>query len=361
MSDQEPVKGEKAVKRMAARAMGQRNSSNLDEETDPLKEAEQFTKRMAAQSIIQSEVEKSKASAEEAKARAEEARARAGRAASGEDVGAGPFQVKGGLNLGTIDLQKEREEIRKQLEETKKEQADALKATGQENQQLRDKIHELEMKNLAITFQTQMEGLQKIIERQGSQKSFIDQYTEAMETAKTLGFQMGQPAGGSSLELTLELKKIEFEQAITLRRLAKEEKAEARKWDLELRRLDDERRDKEAQLAQQIKRDEMIASFPVAIGGAIARGMMESRGGGVAPGVASETRGKTSHHIEAGPGESGETNCPECGESMAIGPTARAAVCPGCGLRVPIRRVGKEGPGEGTRVKESGERHREEE
>jgi hypothetical protein len=345
------------VNKMAARAFRQ-SSQSKNEGEDPIESARKFRKEMIADDLLESQLAESRAKRVKAEAEAKEAEARARKIASGEETG-GPFQIKGGLNLGTIDLQKEREETQRRLEEAKREQDEVLKATGQENQALREKIHEMEMKNLAITFQTQMEGLQKIIERQGSQKSFIEQYTEAMETAKTLGFQMGQPAGGSSAELQLQLKKLDFDQAVTLRNLAREEKAEARKWDLELRRLDDDRKAKEAELAAAQRRDDMIASFPQAIGGAIARGVMESRGGGGAPGVASEPRGKTSHHIEAGPGESGETPCPECGEVMAIGPTARAAVCPGCGLRVPIHRTTKE-PEEPHR-EASGERRREEE
>lgn len=342
---------------MAAKALNQ--PSNLpkssEEEKDPLEEATKFTKQMAASAIIESEVTKSKAGADEAKARAEEAKAKAERARGGGGEGSeGPFKVTGGVSLGNIDLQRDREEARTELERLKKEADEAARATGQENQQLRDKIHEQEIKMLNITFQAQMEVLTKMIESSTSKKSFIEQYTEAMETAKTLGYQQTTPQPGSEM-IQLELKKLDFDHTLALKKMTREDRAEGRKWDLELRRLDDERKAKEAELAQQQKRDEMIASAPQMIGGAIAKGMMESKGGGEAPAAP-----KTSQRYElpVPQGEEGVTHCPKCGTEMGVGPTAKSAICAKCNTKVFIKRVGKS---EKPAAEESGERHREEE
>jgi hypothetical protein len=328
---------------MAAKALGSNPSSSQSGDKDPLEKAQDFTHQMAADSIVEAEVAKKKAEKEEAEAKAEEAKARA-RAAREGGGGQQGFQVKGGVDLGTINLQQEREKAEAAVEAMKKEAEEQARATGQENAQLRDKIHEQELNVLKITFQAQLEGLTKIIERMGNQKSFVEQYNEAMETAKTLG--MNLPSGqGGDLTLQIELKKLEFEQAKALKEMARAEKAEERRWQIEVRRLDDERKAKEEELQRGRERDQMFASWPQAIGGAIAQGVMgrnaeAGQGAGQSGGVAANA-GKTGHHVEAPWGEAGEFNCPECNEVIGVGPTARTAACPNCGVKIPIKRTGE--------------------
>lgn len=324
-----------ALRRMAARALGNPSGSPQDE--DPLEKAAKFSKEMAAETIIENEVAKKKAEREEAEARAAEARARARRADEGGGGGQG-FQIKGGVDLGTINLQTEREKAQKELEELKNRADEQAQATGAENASLRDKIHEQEIKMLQLTFQGQMEGLTKVIERMGTQKNFMEQYTEAMETAKALG--MNLPSGqGGGLQLQIELKKLDFEQAKALKELSRAEKAEERRWNLELKRLEDEREAKRAELDLQRERNAMWGNMPQMIGAAAARGIMEGRGAPAAQ--ASSNAGKVSSHLEAPWGEAGEFNCPECNEVVGVGPTAKAAACPKCGIKIPIRRTGE--------------------
>lgn len=312
-------------------------------EKDPIEEALQVKKRLMADDIIETEAAKIKADRKEAEARV--AKAENPPPPSG-------FQMEGKIKLGEIDIQKDREKREAEIERLRKEADDSARATGVENQQLRDKIHQLEQdnlkttlqaqqENLKTTFQAQMENLQKIIEAQGSQKSFIQQYNEAMETAKTLGFLTPGTAPGTtgSAELTLQIKRLDFEQTVALRKLARDEKESDRKWQMELQRLQDERTAKQQELEAQKKRDEMYGSGLQMLGGAIAKGIMESEEGKP---IATAPKGKvSSHHWEAAPGEAGEGNCPECGEAVGIGPTARAAVCPQCGLKILIKRVGE--------------------
>lgn len=323
---------------MAARALG--NPSHSPQGEDPLEKAAKFSKEMAADSIIESEVAKKKAEREEAEARAAEARARARRADEGGGGGQG-FQIKGGVDLGTINLQTEREKAQKELEELKNRADEQAQATGAENAALRDKIHEQEIKMLQLTFQAQMEGLTKVIERMGSQKSFTEQYQEALETAKALGMNMPSGHGGETIQL--ELKKLDFEQARALREMSRAEKAEDRRWQIELKRLDDERDRRREELERQRAKDQMWANAPQMLGGAVARGIMESRGA-AAGAVQSANAGKVSSHLEAPWGEAGEFNCPECNEVVGIGPTSKAAACPRCGTKIPIKRTGEKPP-----------------
>ena len=311
-------------------------------EEDPLEAAQRFTKQMAASAIVESEVVKSKASATKAQAEAEEAKTKAERAKRGEEEPSkAGFKVTGGVDLGHLDLAKEREEASAELKRLKEEADDSARAVGQENQQLREKIHGQEMKVLEVTLKTQIEQLGEMIKGNALKGTFMDQYNTAMEMAKTLGFN--RPTTGGDLTTQIELKKLDFEQTRELKKLSREERMSDRKWQLELRRLDDEREAKKQELAQQAKRDDMVAKAPQYIGGAIAQGLLANQGKGrrVTEEAATETKIPTGKHVEVGWGESGEVECPGCNQPVAIGPTARMAVCANCGERVPIRRTGE--------------------
>ena len=251
-----------------------------------------------------------------------------------------PFKFTGGVNLGTIDLQEERREAKERLEQMKQEADDATKATGQENQQLRDKIHAQEIAVLQITFQAQMDAVTKAIEAgRTTQKTFMEQWTEAAETAKILGYSQGTQQPGSEM-IQLEMRKLDFEHQIAMRKMVKDDKASERQWQVELRRLDDERDARKAELAQAQKRDEFWANLPKILGDAGAAGLM-ARGHGSNPPITKTGSGKTrkAPGIIAGVGEGGTAECSECGEPIAIGPTARESVCSNCGTVFPIKRV----------------------
>ena len=253
---------------------------------------------------------------------------------TGEEGNTG-FKITGGVDMGHLDLAAERKEAHDELGRLKQEADDTARATGQENQLLRDKINEQNIKFLTLTFQAQMEQLTKMIDGNASKKSFIEQYTEALETATALG--LGHPSAESSdMQTTLALKKLDFEQGIELKRLAREERSEGRRWQMELRRLDDEREVNREEQEYRRKNQELFASAPDVIGRVIASGLMQT-GAGEATGAA--TKGKITHHVEAGMGEGGETDCPSCGEAVAIGPTARIAVCSKCNTKLSIKRV----------------------
>lgn len=320
---------------MAGKALGGSSSSlkGSGEEKDPMEEAQRFSKQMAAQAVIQSEIDKAKATADKARAEADEAKAKAERAKSGEESGKSGFKTSGEIKMGVIDLQAERQQAIQDLKDLKKEQEEAVKGLGQENQQLREKIHDQEMKVMEVTLKTQIEQLGEMIKSNAAKGTFMDQYSAMMEMAKTLGFS--QPATGGDLANKIELTKLEFENTRELRRLGREDKAEERRWALELRRLDDEREARRQDAERQKKRDDMIASAPEVFGRAMARGMMEPEATEV--GHISSKEKQTG--IEAGLGESGEVNCSYCDKPVAIGPTAQIAVCANCGAKYPIKRV----------------------
>ena len=93
-------------------------------------------------------------------------------------------------------------------------------------------------------------------------------------------------------------------------------------------------------MTEREKRNMFAAPFET-VGMALAKGLMDSNGGVSADaGDQSQHKQKRSgKRLEVNQGESGVTNCPECGEPVAIAPTARSAVCSSCDAVFPIDRV----------------------
>ena len=252
-----------------------------------------------------------------------------------------PVKVTGEVSLGNIDFQQEREEATAELRRLKQEADEAGKGLAQENMQLREKIHEQQNKVLEITLQAQIQELTRMIQSNAPQKNIAEQIKEAEETGALLGLARPSPQT-SDIQASLALKKLDFEQTVELRRLAKEERAEGRRWQLELRRMDDERDARRQEEERQRKRDEMFAKAPTMIGGALPKGIIETE----ASKPSGAPAGRTKHHIEAPVGEGGEVQCSECGQPVTIGPTARSAVCANCETKYSIKRTEKIEPEE---------------
>lgn len=247
-----------------------------------------------------------------------------------------PFEVKGAINLGTIDYQKQQQDNLDEIKRLKQEADESARTQGQENLQLRERIHEKEMEVLQISLQTQIQALSKMIEGSASRGSFSEQYRQSIEVAELMG--MVQPQAGFDAKTTIELKRIEFDNQMAFKNLTRAEKAEERRWQMELRKLDDDRDARRQDLARQADRDKMIASLPQWIGGAIGKAIVE--GGGEEPGAARIPQ-EQHYRIEAKVGAGGEMDCPnpECGEVIGIGPTAKSAVCAKCGTKITIKRT----------------------
>lgn len=250
------------------------------------------------------------------------------------------FKMKGEFDLGRFNVQEMLMQQQSELRDLKKEADEAARSQTAISEDLRERLHAKEMEVLKTSFEAQMQILTKMIESNASRGSFADQLNAAREIAKELGFS--QPTGQVEDPMTaLKLKEMEFNQTLELRRLAREEKMSDRDWQLQLRRLDDERDRARREMERNARKDEMFAKTPEIIGRAIGQAMI---GGQEAPThEAAPKQRRSSYHIEAYDGDAGETACPECGGKIAIAPTARSAVCPGCNLRVPITRIGRRG------------------
>lgn len=236
--------------------------------------------------------------------------------------------------------------MQKQIDERDALRQEAETAAANQQQisnDLREKLHASEMQVLKTGFDAQMQMLGKMIDSNAAKGGIVEQLAAAREMAKELGFVQGQTGGGEAL-VQVELKKLDFEHTLALRKMAKDDKAEERRWQLELRRLDDERDVKKEELALSRERTDMLAKAPQMIGTALARGVMASEG---VPEVSDPPapRGKMPP-VTADVGESGEFECVQCHKPVAIGPTSKTAVCAtdGCGAKYPINRVQSERP-----------------
>jgi len=288
------------------------------------------------------EKDEAKHKAEMAKLRKEETSADAAVEKTGEKKeDTGGIKTKGEFNIGSFNIQ---EMLQQQITDRDKLKDEAETAAANQQQisnDLRERLHAADILVLKTGFEAQMQMLTKMIESNASKGNFTEELTAARTIAEELGYQKGAAGGGSEM-IQLELKKLDFEHQMAMRKMAKEDKSEERRWQMELRRLDDERESKKAELAQQAKKDDMFAKAPEVIGRAIGRAAMESSGGVGAEAPVS-AGGKT-RGIEVGLGEGGEFPCVQCKQPVAIGPTARSAVCAGCGMRYPIQRVQPEAP-----------------
>lgn len=250
-------------------------------------------------------------------------------------------KVLGEVNMGKVDLQEQSREAQEELKKMRRDAEESARAQGQVSDELREKVHDKEMEVLKVTFQAQMDMLTKTLESKGSQKSLLEQLADLRETAKEIG--LAEPQSAGDLTVQVELKKIELEHQLTLRKMMREDKASDRDFQLKLRELDDKReRDKQELLMQQ-KNQDFWKGAPAAIGQAMYEGIKASQPSDITEEAPQETkrRGK-GHHIEIGKGEGGVLPCPDCGAEIQVGPTARQGVCANCGLSIPVKRVAAE-------------------
>jgi len=324
---------------MANQALTGSSSQQSFEGEDPIAAAQKTTRAMIADDMVAAEVDKKKAEADKAKAEADEAKARARRAEEAPSSGQG-VKIEGQFNIQDIFAEKEANlaKLTAQAQEAATTQFGISEA-------LREQLHAAQLEALKTGFTAQMEIMTQMIQSNASKGSFLDQFEQAKAMANQLGY-LEPGAGSSDLQTTLAIKKLEWDQASEARRAKREERAEDRRWQLELRRLDDDRDARQVEAKAREKRDTMIAGAPAAIGSAIAQGMMD-RGGSGAP-VEGDPGARSRGVVEAGVGESGTFPCAKCQQPVAIGPTARTAACasPGCGAKYSIKRVQAQEPSE---------------
>ncbi len=263
-----------------------------------------------------------------------------------------PFKISGGINLGNIDLMEQQRIAREEAELLRQEKEAEIKELRQKAETLAEEKRHLEIKQVQETLNNKLDALaQAIATGRTPQKSLLEQLNEAQAMAQQLGFvrpsdviASGSGAGRSP-QLDIELMKLRMEEQAREREFKRQWRADEKNWDLQVKKLEQDAYFKREEMARAKARDEMFASLPQMIGGAIAAGLVEADKSGAlrsqprqapqAPAGGAPAGSK----VLAAPGESGMARCPKCNTEVAIGATATEAVCAGCGFAMPIERT----------------------
>lgn len=249
-----------------------------------------------------------------------------------------PIKMSGSIDLGHISLT---EQMNESKEESKAAQAtlgqrldDAEKATREAT----ERAHNAEMAMVQKEMTTRLDGLEKAIVAGFSQKNITAQIAEVQELAGELGYNRPDPnlPGAGDANIKLQMLQMQLDEKARDREFKWKIRQDEKNWQLEMQKLTDDRDFKRGEAVRQQKRDDMFASAPQMLGGAIAKGLMD-RG-------TEETIQKSGqkHRIDAAPGATGQVECSECSAPVTVGPTARKAVCADCGAEFTVRRVPQE-------------------
>jgi len=314
-----------------------RGKNAEDVSPDPIQDARKLRKQLIADAMVDSELAKARAETAEAKSKASKAEAESEKR---ENPPESPFKFTGEFNMGKFDFQKQLQDAQADQKRMREEAEQQARDQGRMNDDLRDRLHQKEMDIIQLGLQAQIQEsnkrLEQLMQQNASKKSFLDEYNEALELSNKLGLSQPQMAGDAKIQV--ELKKMDFDHQLEMRRFAREEKRSDREFQLALRRFDDERIESKARIEEERKRSELFPKALESVGRSIAAGMMDAEvGGGPAPQNTSALVSK--HHIEAHPGEAGTFNCPNCKTEVGMGPKSPQAVCANCGTVIPIKRV----------------------
>ena len=259
------------------------------------------------------------------------------------------FEVKGGVDFGTLDLNAERKQAAEDLKQLKKEQEETIRSIGQQNEDLRDRIHAKEIEMVQLNVKSQLELLQKMIESNASKGDFATQLAAARTVAQELGYAPASAggSGGGDLMAQIELKKLEFNNQLALRELDEKVKDRDAQRRMDILKLEDEREERKDKAAREAKNDEVFAKTTELIGRTIGAYLKDGAAGGipeetkVVTPIAARPQNRQGGTLQAGVGESGTADCLVCSTTMAIGTTAIKAVCAKCGAEYPIERIQK--------------------
>jgi hypothetical protein len=287
-----------------------------------------------------------------------------------------PISMKGSINLGNIDFQEQARTAAAALEKRAAMAEENAQKLAEENSKLKNDL----LANTINAMQTNLGGqiakLQSdLAGNRGSSKSIGEQLKEIIDSANMLGYikpeaQKAAPVvqNATDAALNLEMLRLQLQDKATERQFAWQMERDRRQWNLDLKKLDQANKISMAEVSRQRDRDQILPSFLPMLGETISKGLMSSRAGAPvtnrpanpvqrqparpapikgAEGFSSsddiETEDPDSSpnpKIQAGIGEAGTTPCRNCGQTIAIGPTATKAVCAACGMEAEIVRVG---------------------
>ena len=256
------------------------------------------------------------------------------------------FQVRGGINLGEIDLQEEQRQAKQEALLARQASDERIKQLEKERDDAREALHTASINNMRETLTTQIEQLKKAIEG-GSSKGDIGSQLESIATVaeKYLGLSRTAATGATTnnWDAQLALKRLEAELKREDRKILIEMKREDRQWQLDLKKL--EQAQAEANEKLRIEREnrarmnDILASIPEKIGEGLAAGI-QNRGSGEQPAARfARTRRPAAQAAPAAevsaadPPEEKVLKCEDCGTDISYTPADKTILCPECGSK----------------------------
>jgi len=259
-----------------------------------------------------------------------------------------PFKVTGEVKLGNIDLQEQQRLAQERADKLVQGKDGELKAERERANTAEQKLQEERLTSLRQNFDHKLDELNKTIEKTVTanrrderpiHEQFRDQFTALQTLAKELGFE--KTSTGQDPMVQLELAKLTYQQAQEDREFKWKMRQDEKNFQLQLKQMEKDDQYRNATLAQQARKDDMIASFPHQIGAAIAKGVLESEGGAIPQGgtIQRQQTPTKPYQLEAPEGEEGEIDCPTCQSKVGIGPDTTSAECAWCKSKFTITRI----------------------
>jgi hypothetical protein len=256
-----------------------------------------------------------------------------------------PFKVTGGINLGNIDLQEQQRQAREEATQQRAEFQKRIEAADKAATDAREALNNANLVHLKENLSAQIQALQNAITSSGKRDIVSE-----LDTVETLAGKLGlqrNPIGKSDWDGQLQLEKFKLDQKREDRKYMLELKRDERMWQLELKKLEQSAKESEARAEAERSKYAFMASLPEQLGSTIAKGMLARGTPAAGPAISGQPgpqeraapAAPAVRTIEAGEGESGEIQCPACGTSVGIGPTAANAVCVKCHQKFVIRRI----------------------
>ena len=269
-----------------------------------------------------------------------------------EKVATGAVQsgigISGSIDVGHVNLMENQAKLEAQNAALISEAQSSAARTAEENARLRDQVTQSRLDLVQNSLAIKLDSLTDIVAdakaSKANEKSFEVQFKEAEQFAAMLGLQRPGPET-TDLQTQLSLSKLNFDQKLEIRKMEREDRRAERAHQLELAKFDELRESNRQEAERQRKRDEVFASAPEAIGRTIAAALRDSAAeGGESPDVSSEgpsQRTGQTYRLRTEPGEAGVTDCPKCQQKgvVAVGATAKKAICGECGTPFVVERV----------------------
>jgi hypothetical protein len=266
------------------------------------------------------------------------------------------LQVEGKVNLGEFNFQEQAKQAQEAAEKIRTDYEARVDAAKQEAEETKAQLHEERLNTLrneiSGKFGEMNQTMQEFIKsNKRDEKPLLERFTDEFNTVKQMVTELGlhNPQEGGDANLQIQLARMEMDRAKADRDFKREMKNDERRWQLELRKLDEQRDYNQGQLRLQAQRNEFFANVPQQIGAAFAQATLDRQDGqGQQRRVQGQSQRVNPQHrppaVSANVGESGSFACPYCEQqgiesAVAVGPTASVAQCPSCNARFPIQRV----------------------